>query len=78
MEIKFELCQIEFDNDTALNCAKLNKSNLICLWKENLNSDGQQFHQYQQNKQSLLNYHLKPLNFKTIYIFWMADFHHII
>ena len=24
------------------------------LWKESLNSDGQQFHQYQQNKQSAL------------------------
>jgi hypothetical protein len=24
------------------------------LWKESLNSDGQQFHQYQQNKQSPL------------------------
>jgi hypothetical protein len=24
------------------------------LWKECLNSDGQQFHQYQQNEQSLL------------------------
>jgi hypothetical protein len=24
------------------------------LWKENFNSDGQQFHQYQQNEQSPL------------------------
>jgi hypothetical protein len=27
---------------------------LSLLWKERLNSDGQQFHQYQQNKQSSL------------------------
>ena len=27
---------------------------LILLWKESLNSDGHQFHQYQQNKQSPL------------------------
>jgi hypothetical protein len=30
------------------------------LWKESLNSDGQQFHQYQQNEQPPLT--LKPLN----------------
>jgi hypothetical protein len=30
-----------------------NKINTWCLWKENLNSDGQQCHQYQQNKESL-------------------------
>ena len=29
------------------------------LWKESLNSDGQQFHQYQQNKQSPLTEHKK-------------------
>jgi len=27
----------------------------ILLWKESLNSDGQQFHQYLQNEQSLLS-----------------------
>ena len=27
------------------------------LWKESINSDGQQFHQYQQNKQSPLTSH---------------------
>jgi len=26
----------------------------LLLWKESLNSDGHQFHQYQQNEQSLL------------------------
>ena len=26
---------------------------ILLLWKESLNSDGQQFHQYQQNDQSL-------------------------
>jgi len=34
---------------------------LICeLWKENLNSDGQQFHPYQQNEHPTLD--LKSLN----------------
>jgi hypothetical protein len=28
--------------------------NFPCLWKENLNNDGRQFHQYQQNEQSPL------------------------
>ena len=27
---------------------------MVCIRKESLNSDGHQFHQYQQNKQSLL------------------------
>ena len=32
----------------------INKTNNNLSPKESLNSDGQQFHQYQQNKQSLL------------------------
>jgi hypothetical protein len=31
----------------------VNNSSIINKTKENLNSDGQQFHQYQQNKESL-------------------------
>ena len=34
----------------------------LSYWKENLNSDGQQFHQYQQNKQFIS--HLYSLNTK--------------
>ena len=30
-----------------------NSTNINCLNKESLNSDGQQFHKYQQNKESL-------------------------
>ena len=33
----------------------------LILWKESLNSDGQQFHQYQQNDQSPLTEHKKKL-----------------
>ena len=33
----------------------------LILWKESLNSDGQQFHQYQQNDQSPLTEHKKTL-----------------
>jgi hypothetical protein len=31
------------------------RTNLIGLWKESINSNGQQFHQYQQNMQSPLS-----------------------
>ena len=36
------------------NSTYINKTNNHLSPKESLNSDGQQFHQYQQNKQSLL------------------------
>ena len=36
-------------------CSEISKYSQTCtLWKESLNSDGHQFHQYQQNKQSPL------------------------
>ena len=36
------------------NSTNINKTNNHLSPKESLNSDGQQFHQYQQNKQSTL------------------------
>ena len=33
-----------------------------CIWKESLNSDGEQFHQYQQNEPSPLTFKLYSLN----------------
>ena len=36
------------------NSTNINKTNNHLSLKESLNSDGQQFHQYQQNKQSPL------------------------
>jgi hypothetical protein len=37
----------------ANNSTNINKTNNNLSPKESLNSDGQQFHQYQQNKQSV-------------------------
>jgi hypothetical protein len=38
----------------AINSTNINKTNNHFSPKESLNSDGQHFHQYQQNEQSLL------------------------
>ena len=40
----------------------VNNSTDINKTKESLNSDGQQFHQYQQNEQSPLTAHKKDLD----------------
>jgi hypothetical protein len=40
----------------------VNNSTHINKTKESLNSDGQQFHQYQQNEQSPLTAHKKDLD----------------
>jgi hypothetical protein len=40
----------------------VNNSTNINKTKESLNSDGQQFHQYQQNEQSPLTAHKKDLD----------------
>ena len=40
----------------------VNNSTNINKTKENLNSDGQQIHQYQQNEQSPLTAHKKDLD----------------
>ena len=37
-----------------IQCPKRTVSLFILLWKESSNSDGQQFHKYQQNKHSPL------------------------
>ena len=37
----------------------LNNNHSLTLWKESLNSTGQQFHQYQRNEQSSLTEHNK-------------------
>jgi hypothetical protein len=41
---------------TVNNSTNINKINNHLSPKESLNSDGQQFHQYQQNKQSPIVY----------------------
>jgi hypothetical protein len=49
----------------------------IYLWKESLNSDGQQFHQYQQNEEPLnKNKKKKTTTYAEIKVFflWSADF----
>jgi hypothetical protein len=38
----------------VINCTNINKTNNHLSSKESLNSDGHQFHQYQQNQQSPL------------------------
>jgi hypothetical protein len=42
------------------------------MWNESLNSDGQQFHQYQQNEQALLpsNYWIKKDYHVCYFLFW--------
>jgi hypothetical protein len=44
--------------------------------KKIINSDGQQFHQYQQNKQSeLITSHLKSLNMKKTLTYGISNQH---
>ena len=45
------------------NSANINKTNNHLSSKESLNSDGQQFYQYQQNKQS-------PLTYRKFILWW--------
>jgi hypothetical protein len=47
-------------------CMLVNAFNNTCLWRESLNSDGQQYFQYQQNEQLKCTSHYKSLTYANL------------